>query len=85
MVELTEQGYIVTDENQKTSVDGIYAAGDICVKNLRQVVTATGDGAVAATSLEKYVVSMQKKPDLCQGNQKLLHIQITVRVLHQTK
>ena len=53
MVELTEQGYIVTDENQKTSADGIYAAGDICVKNLRQVVTATGDGAVAATSLEK--------------------------------
>lgn len=64
MVELTEQGYIVTDENQKTSVDGIYAAGDICVKNLRQVVTATGDGAVAATSLEKYVVSMQKKTGL---------------------
>ena len=64
MVELTEQGYIVTDENQKTSADGIYAAGDICVKNLRQVVTATGDGAVAATSLEKYVVSMQKKTGL---------------------
>ena len=64
MVELTEQGYIVTDENQKTSADGIYAAGDICVKNLRQVVTATRDGAVAATSLEKYVVSMQKKTGL---------------------
>ena len=64
VVELTEQGYIVTDENQKTSADGIYAAGDICVKNLRQVVTATGDGAVAATSLEKYVVSMQKKTGL---------------------
>lgn len=64
VVELTEQGYIVTDENQKTSADGIYAAGDICVKNLRQVVTATRDGAVAATSLEKYVVSMQKKTGL---------------------
>lgn len=60
-IELTEQGYVVTDENQKTSIDGIYAAGDICVKNLRQVVTATGDGAVAATSLEKYVAAMQKK------------------------
>lgn len=64
VVELTEQGYIVTDVNQKTSVDGIYAAGDICVKNLRQVVTATSDGATAATSLEKYVVSMQKKTKL---------------------
>lgn len=63
-VKLTEQGYIVTDENRKTSADGIYAAGDICVKNLRQVVTATGDGATAATALEKYVAAMQKKTGL---------------------
>ena len=49
-VELTENGYLVTDVNQKTSVDGVYGAGDICGKNLRQVVTAVSDGAVAATS-----------------------------------
>jgi len=54
-LKLDEQGYLVTDRNQKTSVDGVYGAGDICVKPLRQVVTAVGDGAIAATSLEKYI------------------------------
>lgn len=51
-VELDPQGYIITDRDQKTNIDGVYAAGDICVKNLRQVVTAVSDGAVAATSME---------------------------------
>lgn len=55
IVELQEQGYIVTDANRKTSIDGVYAAGDVCVKSLRQVVTATADGALAATELEKYL------------------------------
>ncbi len=58
---LDEQGYVITDNNRKTNIDGIYAAGDICVKNLRQVVTAVSDGAVAATELEKYAAAMQKK------------------------
>ncbi len=64
LVELNEQGYVVTDQNQKTSVDGIYAAGDVCVKNLRQVVTAVGDGALAATELERYAAAMQTKTGL---------------------
>ncbi len=54
-IELNEQKYIITDENQKTNLDGVYAAGDICIKNLRQVVTAVSDGAIGATSLEKYI------------------------------
>ncbi|MCU6761117.1 Thioredoxin reductase [uncultured Roseburia sp.] len=54
----TRQGYLVTDMNQKTSLDGVYGAGDVCVKNLRQVVTAVSDGAVAATSLEKYLSAL---------------------------
>lgn len=54
-VACNEQGYLITDENLKTSVDGVYGAGDVCIKNLRQVVTAVSDGAVAATSLEKHV------------------------------
>lgn len=54
-VACNEQGYLITDGSQKTSVDGVYGAGDVCIKNLRQVVTAVSDGAVAATSLEKYV------------------------------
>ena len=63
-IELNHQGYIVTDASQKTSMDGVYAAGDVCIKPLRQVVTATGDGALAATELEKYVAAMQRKTGL---------------------
>lgn len=58
---MNEQGYIVTDKSQKTSIDGLYAAGDICIKPLRQVVTATSDGALAATELEKYVAKVQER------------------------
>lgn len=54
-VTLNNQGYILTNEDLKTNLNGVYAAGDICVKKLRQVVTAVSDGAVAATNLEKYV------------------------------
>ena len=54
IAERDARGYIITDENQKTSVEGLYAAGDICVKPLRQVITAASDGAVAAAALEKY-------------------------------
>ena len=61
VVELNEQGYIITDASQKTSADGVYAAGDVCIKPLRQVVTATSDGALAATELEKYVAAMHRK------------------------
>lgn len=61
IVKLNEYGYVITDSNRKTNVDGLYAAGDICEKNLRQVVTAVSDGAIAATELEKYAAAMQKK------------------------
>ena len=68
IVALNEQGYIITDAAQKTSVDGVYAAGDVCIKPLRQVVTATGDGALAATELEKYASAMQRKTGLHPEN-----------------
>ena len=61
IVELDDAGYVVTDRVQKTNIDGIYAAGDVCIKPLRQVVTAVGDGAMAATELEKYAANMHKK------------------------
>ena len=64
LVELNDQGYIITDNVQKTSAKGVYAAGDVCVKPLRQVVTATGDGALAATELEKYVASVHGRTGL---------------------
>lgn len=60
-IDLDEQGYIRTDGGMKTSVDGVFAAGDVCIKPLRQVVTATGDGALAATQMEKHAAAMQRK------------------------
>lgn len=60
LVELDEQGYILTDETLKTSADGVFAAGDVRVKPLRQVVTATADGALAASALEKYLAGLRK-------------------------
>jgi len=52
---LDESGYIITDENMKTSVSGIFACGDIRKKQLRQVVTAASDGAQAAISAQNYI------------------------------
>lgn len=63
-INCNEQGYLITDENRQTSVNGVYGAGDVCIKNLRQVVTAVSDGAVAATSLEKHVSVMHEKLQL---------------------
>ena len=64
LAEIDERGYIITDKSQMTTRDGLFAAGDVCIKPLRQVVTAVGDGALAATELEKYVVKMHKKTGL---------------------
>jgi thioredoxin reductase (NADPH) len=52
---LDEGGYIIADESTKTSIDGVYAAGDVRTKTLRQVVTAVSDGAIAADSAEQYI------------------------------
>ena len=59
-VDLDRQGYILTDQNLQTNVPGVFAAGDICVKPLRQVVTAVSDGALCATNLEHYVEEMYR-------------------------
>ena len=64
VADLDEQGYVLTDRGQKTSADGLYAAGDVCQKPLRQVVTAVGDGALAATELEKYAAAAQQRTGL---------------------
>jgi thioredoxin reductase (NADPH) len=61
---LDRSGYVITGGDQETSVPGLYAAGDLCVKNLRQVVTAVGDGARAATALEKYARTKQEATGL---------------------
>ncbi len=55
LVNLDSKGYIITDEEMKTSLPGLFAAGDVRQKLLRQVVTATADGAIAAVAAEKYL------------------------------
>ncbi len=50
-----EQGYLVVEPDMSTQLEGIYGAGDVCAKVLRQVVTATNDGAIAAQSVIKYI------------------------------
>lgn len=57
---LDENGYVITNEEMETSLEGMYAAGDVRVKNLRQVVTATSDGAVSANSAVRYLKSKNK-------------------------
>ena len=64
VVELDDHGYVVTHGYLETSVPGVYAAGDLRAKNLRQVVTATADGAIAAVELERYAKRMSEKTGL---------------------
>ncbi|WP_343217570.1 thioredoxin-disulfide reductase [Jeotgalibacillus haloalkalitolerans] len=52
---LNDEGYIETDEKMQTNVPGIFAAGDVRDKTLRQIVTATGDGSVASQAIQHYV------------------------------
>ncbi|RLB08236.1 MAG: thioredoxin-disulfide reductase [Deltaproteobacteria bacterium] len=61
LVEMDEQGYIITDQNCATSVAGIFAAGDVRKKALRQIATAVGDGALAASAAERYIEGQEMK------------------------
>ena len=59
-----ETGYIVTNEQMETKVPGIYAAGDVREKTLRQIVTATGDGSIAAQSVQHYIEELKEKLEI---------------------
>ena len=52
---MDKKGYIIADEEMRTSVEGVFVAGDVRVKSLRQVITACADGAIAAVNAEKYI------------------------------
>ena len=54
-IKLNENGYIITDDNMNTSIEGVFACGDVRQKILRQVVTAAGDGAIAAISAQHFI------------------------------
>lgn len=59
LVDMDERKYIKTDDNMHTNIPGVFAAGDLRVKSLRQVVTAAADGAIAATQAEKYITNLK--------------------------
>lgn len=59
-VQQDENGFIITDETMKTSIDGVYAVGDVRKTPLRQVITAASDGAIGAVYAEKYIESLEK-------------------------
>ena len=56
-----ETGYIVTKADMSTKVPGVFAAGDVREKGLRQIVTATGDGSIAAQSAADYITELKDK------------------------
>lgn len=58
-IKLNEWGYIPTDEDMKTNVEGVFAAGDVREKKIRQIATAVGDGVVAGVMAEKYINGRQ--------------------------
>ncbi|HCM89395.1 MULTISPECIES: FAD-dependent oxidoreductase [Vagococcus] len=60
-VTLDSRGFVPTNDNMETNIPGVYAAGDLRVKELRQIVTATSDGAIAATKAQQYVEKLKEK------------------------
>ncbi len=70
IADVNDAGYVITDEHQQTTATGLYAAGDVCTKSLRQVVTATGEAALAATELERYAASLREKTGIIPQNPK---------------
>lgn len=58
VLELSPEGFIIVDNFMKTSCIGVFAAGDVCHKNFRQIATAVGDGAIAADTARKYLENM---------------------------
>lgn len=58
-INMTERGDIITDADMKTNIPGVFAAGDVREKSLRQVITAAADGAIAATQAEHYIENME--------------------------
>lgn len=61
VLDLDKSGYINADENMETNIKGVYVAGDLRPKQLRQIVTAVADGAIAATSAERYIIELKDR------------------------
>ncbi|HSR29108.1 MAG TPA: FAD-dependent oxidoreductase, partial [Anaerolineae bacterium] len=60
-VELTDSGYVVADDDQRTSVEGLWAAGDVCDWTYRQIATSVGAGCKAALQAEHYIAKLEDR------------------------
>lgn len=84
VIQLDPAGFIPTNEDLMTSVEGVYAAGDIRPKKLRQVVTAVSDGAIAATNIEKYVQELREELGMVKEEKEEIHEEVpTSKVLDE--
>ena len=61
-IDMDSSGYFISDDSCKTNIPGVYVAGDCRKKDLRQIVTATSDGAIASNQAIKYVSSLSRSP-----------------------
>ena len=73
-VKVSDKGYLLANRKQETNVPGVYGAGDVCEKELRQVVTAVSDGAVAAASMVKYLFSIYQKLGIKREKRKITEV-----------
>lgn len=71
---IDEQGYVITDAHRQTATPGLFAAGDVCVKPLRQVATAVGEAATTATEMERYIKLAQDRTGRA-GEQRATRVQ----------
>lgn len=69
ILDLDPQGYIITDDKMMTNIEGVFAAGDIRAKYLRQVVTAAADGSIAAVAAQRYIVDKELWENQVLGSQ----------------
>lgn len=76
IVDLDPAGFISTNEDLMTNIEGVYAAGDIRPKKLRQVVTAVSDGAIAATNIEKYVQELREELGMVKEEEEIFHEEV---------
>lgn len=75
-LDMTRQGYLLVNSRMETNIPGVFAAGDVCEKFLKQVATAVGDGAIAGYSAEKYIAESEivERQILCEGKPRVVYI-----------